>query len=99
MESSLFRGLQGSYFTLHLKSRKCKYLQEKKKACCCKRKSTTRGEEVSAEAGVGGREKERDGEEIQTDIQTSSKQTQQFPGVGEGDGSQEDPNLVEKLEA
>ena len=34
MESSLFRDLQGSDFTLHLKSKKFKYLQEKKKACC-----------------------------------------------------------------
>ena len=71
-------------------------LQEKKKARCRPRNSTAGGAEVSTEIGDGGGEEERDGKEIQTNIQTSSEQTQQFPGLGEGDGCQEDPNLVEE---
>ena len=71
-------------------------MQEKKKARCRPRNSTAGGAEVSTEIGDGGGEEERDGKEIQTDIQTSSEQAQQFPGLGEGDGCQEDPNLVEE---
>ena len=74
------------------------HFQEKKEAGCRERNSTAGGAEVPPEIGGGGGEEERDGAEIQTDLQTSSQQTPEFPGVGEGDGSQEDPDLVEKYE-